>query len=120
MTVDVAALDGRHVSGPVQRYLDQDRALGPAIGSGAEPPFAWVAPGLIRPGEIPATRGHASLWASEHRPFPRVAVRQGDRIIAQRRLPWPVSPGRVSRGPWYLFTHVDPDAGDILIGLSDP
>ena len=44
--------------------------------------------------------------------------------------PWPcwkraemsarVSPGRIFRIPWNLFTHVDPDAGDILIGPSDP
>jgi thioredoxin reductase len=120
-TADVAALDGRHVSGPVRRYLDldHDRPLGPAVRLRAEPPFTWVAPGLIRPGEIPPTRGHASLWASEHRPFPRVTVRQGGRVIAQRRLSWPVSPGRVSRVPWDLFTQVDPGAGDVMIGLSD-
>jgi hypothetical protein len=119
-TADVAALDGRHVSGPVRRYLDldHDRPPGPAVRLRAEPPFTWVAPGLIRPGEIPPTRGHASLWASEHRPFPRVTVRQGGRVIAQRRLSWPVSPGRVSRVPWDLFTQVDPDAGDVVVGLS--
>ena len=120
-TADVAALDGRHVSGPVRRYLDlyHDRPPGPAVRLRAEPPFTWVAPGLIRPGEIPPTRGHASLWASEHRPFPRVTVRQGGRVIAQRRLSWPVSPGRISRVPWDLFTPVDPDSGDVMIGLSD-
>lgn len=136
-TADVAALDGRHVSGPVRRYLDlgldqdQDQNLdldldqdhrwppGPAVRLRAEPPFTWVAPGLIRPGEIPPTRGHASLWASEHRAFPRVTVRQGGRVIARRRLSWPVSPGRVTRIPWTLFTRVDPAAGDVTIGLSD-
>ncbi len=151
-TADIAALDGRHVSGAVRRYLDLDldldldpdqdhnrppgdhnrppgdhnrppgdhnRPPGPAVRLRAEPPFTWVAPGLIRPGEIPPTRGHASLWASEHRPFPRVTVRQAGRVIAQRRLSWPVSPGRVSRIPWTLFTQVDPDAGDVMIGLSD-
>ena len=120
-TADIAALDGRHVSGPVRRYLDldQERPPEPAVRLRAEPPFTWVAPGLIRSGEIPPTGGHASLWASEHRPFPRVTVRQGGRVIAQRRLSWPVSPGRVSRIPWTLFTQVDPGAGDVMIGLSD-
>ncbi len=130
-TADVAALDGRHVSGPVRRYLDLDldldqdqdqdhhRPPGPAVRLRAEPPFTWVAPGLIRPGEIPPARGHASLWASEHRPFPRITVRQGGRVIAQRRLSWPVSPGRVTRIPWTLFTQVDPTAGDVTISLSD-
>ena len=44
-TADVAALDGRHVSGPVHRYLDldQDRPPGPAVRLRAEPPFTWVA-----------------------------------------------------------------------------
>lgn len=77
-----------------------------------------MSPGLIRPGDIPPTRGHASLWACEHRPFPRVTVRQGGRIIARRRLAWPVSPGRVFRVPWDLVSQADPDAGDVVIGLS--
>lgn len=117
-TADVAALDGRHVSGPVQRYLDSDPDPRPAVRLRAEPPFTWVAPGLIRPGDVPVTRGHASLWADEHRPFPRVTVRQDGRIIARRRLPWPVSPGRVFRVPWDLFRQADPEAGDVIVGLS--
>ncbi len=116
-TADVAALDGRHVARQVQRYLAHEGAPRPAVRLRAEPPFTWVAPGLIRPGDVPATRGHASLWASEHRPFPRVAVRQGGRIIARRRLPWPVSSGRVFRVPWDMFRHVDPEAGDVMVGL---
>jgi hypothetical protein len=107
------------VAEPVRRYLDQDRAYGPAVRLRAEPPFIWVAPGLIRPGEVAAPGGHASLWASEHHPFPRVTVRQGGRSIAERRLPWPVAPGRVCRIPWNLFSQVDPEAGDVAIGLSD-
>ena len=117
-TADVAALDGRHVSGPVQRYLRSDPDRRPGVRLRAEPPFTWVAPGLIRPGDGPVTRGHASLWACEHRPLPRVTVRQGGRVIARRRLPWPVSPGRVFRVPWDLFREVDADAGDVVVGLS--
>jgi thioredoxin reductase len=119
-TADVAALDGRHVVGPVLRYLAQDEPDRPAVRLRAEPPFTWVTPGLIRPGDIPAPRGHASLWAREHRPFPVVTVRQGGRIIARRRLPWPVSPGRVFRVPWDLFGQADPDAGDVTVGLAPP
>jgi len=117
-TADIAALDGQHVAGPVRRYLDQGRASGPVVRLRAEPPFTWVAPGLIRPGEVAAPGGHASLWASEYHPFPRVTVRQGGRFIAERRLPWPVAPGRVCRIPWNLFSQVDPEAGDVAIGLS--
>jgi thioredoxin reductase len=117
-TADAAALDGRHVAGPVQRYLEHGGPGRPAVRLRAEPPFIWVTPGLIRPGDVPATGGHASLWACEHRPFPRVTVRQGGRVIARRRLAWPVSPGRVFRLPWDLFRQVDPEAGDVVIGLS--
>jgi thioredoxin reductase len=117
-TADVAALDGRHVAGQVRRYLEREGPPRSAVRLRAEPPFTWVAPGLIRPGDVPAARGHASLWANEHRPFPRVAVRQGGRVIARRRLPWPVSPGRVFRVPWDLFSQVDPEAGDVVVGLS--
>ena len=116
-TADVAALDGRHVVGPVRRYLDHGRTSRPAVRLRADPPFTWVSPGLIRPGDIPPTRGRASLWACEHRPFPRVAIRQGGRIIARRGLAWPVSPGRVFRVPWDLVSQADPDAGDVVIGL---
>ena len=116
-TADVAALDGRHVAGPVRRYLDHGRTSRPAVRLRADPPFTWVSPGLIRPGDIPPTRGRASLWACEHRPFPRVAIRQGGRIIARRGLAWPVSPGRVFRVPWDLVSQADPDAGDVVIGL---
>jgi thioredoxin reductase len=119
-TADVAALDGRHVAAQVKQYLDSGGERRPAVRLRAEPPFTWVAPGLIRPGDVPAPRGHASLWAREHRPFPCVTVRQAGRIIARRRLPWPVSPGRVFRVPWDLFRQVDPEAGDVTIALSRP
>ena len=117
-TADVAALDGRHVARQVRRYLERTGPPRPAVRLRAEPPFTWVSPGLIRPGDVPAARRHASLWAGEYRSFPRVAVRQGGRIVARRRLPWPVSPGRVFRVPWELFSQVDPEAGDVVVGLS--
>lgn len=43
---------------------------------------------------------------------------RADAVIAERRLPWPVAPGRVCRIPWNLFSPVDPEAGDVAIGLS--
>ena len=117
-TADAAALDGRHVARQVRRYLDQDEAPGPAVRLRAEQPFTWVAPGMIRPGDPAPARGRALLWACEHRPFPRVTLRQGDRVIARRRVPWPVAPGRVFHLPWDLFSQVTPEAGDVVIGLS--
>lgn len=117
-TADVAALDGRHVSAQVLRYLENGTAPLPAVRVTAEPPFTWVSPGILRPGDIPPARGRALLWATEYRPLPRVVIRQHGRVIARRRLPWPVSPGRVFRVPWDLFAGVDAEAGDVQIGLS--
>jgi thioredoxin reductase len=117
-TADVAALDGRHVSAQVLHHLENGTAPLPAVRVTAGPPFSWVSPGIIRPGDIAPARGRALLWATEYRPLPRVVIRQHGRIIARRRLPWPVSPGRVFRVPWDLFGGVDPEAGDVVIGLS--
>jgi pyruvate/2-oxoglutarate dehydrogenase complex dihydrolipoamide dehydrogenase (E3) component len=116
-TADVAALDGRHVAHQVHRYLTGHRDSAPAVRLRAESPFAWVAPGLYRPGDVPAARGRALLWAWSYHRFPTVALRQHGSVIASRRLPWPVSPGRVFRLPWDLFSATDPEGGDVLIGL---
>jgi thioredoxin reductase len=117
-TADVAALDGRHVAAQVAGYLENAAEPLPAVRVTAAAPFTWVSPGLIRPGDVPPARGRALLWGDQYRPFPRVEVRQQGRVIARRRLPWPVSPGRVFRVPWDMFGGVDPGAGDVLIGLS--
>ena len=117
-TADVAALDGRHVAGSVKRYLEHGGPSRPAVRLRAEPPFTWVAPGLIRPGDPAPARGRALLWAHEHRPFPCITLRQDDRVIARQRVPWPVAPGRVFHLPWDLFSQVTPEAGDVVIGLS--
>ncbi len=48
-----------------------------------------------------------------------VVVFTGSRIPDHEpaRLPWPVSPGRVFRVPWELFSRVDTEAGDVVVGL---
>ena len=117
-TAGVAALDGRHVARQVRRFLDREAVPRPAVRLRAELPFTWVTPGIIRPGGPAPARGRALLWSCEHRPFPCIALRQDNRVIARRRMPWPVAPGRVFHLPWDLFSQVTPEAGDVLIGLS--
>jgi thioredoxin reductase len=116
-TADVAALDGQHVSAGVLRYLEHGAARVPGVRLRAEPPLEWVSPAIIRPGDPPPARGRALLWGAEYRPWPRVVVRQDGRIIARRRLSWPLSPGRVFRVPWDFFRNVQPDAGEVHIAL---
>ena len=79
--------------------------------------FAWVSPGLLRPAD-PPPRERLLLWATEHRSAPRVVVRQGDRVLRRRLVPWPASPGRVFRLPWSVLAGVHPEAGDVTIGLG--
>ena len=81
-------------------------------------PFTWVSPGVIRPGDPAPARSRVLLWSAEYRALPRVVVRQGGAVVTRRRLPWPVSPGRVFRIPFGLLEAVRIDAGDVSISLD--
>lgn len=115
-TADAAALDGRHVAGPVTGWLDRHATPGPGPRITTAPPFRWVSPQRLDPNH-PAPRGHLLLWVDEHHPFPTVRAVQGGRTLRQRRLPWPAAPGRVFRVPADLLAGATPDAGDIVVEL---
>lgn len=117
-TADIAALDGRHVAGQVAAWLTGHRPEPQAIRLRAAPPFRWVAPGLLRPGDPPPSRQRLLLWTDELVRAPRVTAAQDGRVIGSRRLPWPASPGRVFRVPWSLLEKAGPAAGDITIALA--
>jgi thioredoxin reductase len=117
-TADVAALDGRHVAGAVAAHLESgDRRL-PAVRLRTEAPFRWVTPGWLRPDAGAPPRHRLLLWADEHHRTPQVEARQGASVIGRRRLPWPVSPGRMFRVPWSLVADADPEAGDVTLSLA--
>ena len=117
-TADVAALDGRHAAAQVRDWLEGRRPPAGRVRIGAVDPFAWVAPGWMRPGDVAPARGRLLLWPTEFRAVPLVVVRQGDRVVARRRLPWPMSPGRMFRVPWSMLADVRPGAGDVIIALA--
>ena len=116
-TADVAALDGQHVAGQVQAYLNGARAQPDAARIVAAAPLRWVSPNLLRAGAPAPPRGRLLLWSSELVRRPTVTVGQDGREVAARRLPWPASPGRVFRVPSTLLERADPGGGDITIGL---
>lgn len=118
-TADVAALDGRHVADSVRRWFDGGAAATPAPGVPvlADPPFTWIAPNLVRPGDGVPARRRILLWTDERRLAPRVAVHQDGREISRRTLPWPAVPGRVLRVPASVLDGVRADAGPVRIGL---
>ena len=117
-TADVAALDGRHVAEQVRRYLDGHRHSGPGVRLLADDPLLWVAPGIVRPDDPAPARSRLVMWASEFRAVPRIEVRQDGRVVARRRLPWAMSPGRAFRVPFSLLAGIDARGGDVRIGLS--
>jgi thioredoxin reductase len=116
-TADVAALDGRHVAGPVLDWLDGREPDGLAVRLRAEKPFRWVAPGLLRPGDPAPARRRLLLWTDQLIRLPRVVITQDGRTLADRRIPWPASPGRVFRIPWSLLRDANPHGGEVTIGL---
>lgn len=116
-TADVAALDGDHVAEHIAQYLADPVTPSAGVRVLAADPLAWITPGVWRPGEEPPRR-RLLAWARQFRTVPMVEVRQGGRVIARRRLPWPAAPGRVFRIPSAVLADVRPDRGDVTIGLT--
>jgi thioredoxin reductase len=121
-TADVAALDGKHVADQVTAWLDGGDAVDGSAVMGvrilADPPFRWVAPQILRPGDPAPPRGRLLLWTDELVNLPRVTVRQDGRLLASKTLAWPAAPGRMFRVPSHLLNGVSPAEGPIHIGLA--
>jgi hypothetical protein len=117
-TADVAALDGVHVADAVLAHLRGDRVAAEPVDIVAEPPFRWVSPSLMRPGDAAPARGRLLLWSDELRHAPLVVARQSGRRVGAVRLPWPAAPGRVFRVPWRLLAAVAADSGPVTISLG--
>lgn len=117
-TADVAALDGAHVATAVLRHLDGEPFATEHVEVRAAPPFAWVAPSLLRVGQPAPSRGRLLLWSHEQVAFPTVVAEQAGHVLARRRLPWPAAPGRVFRVPWTLLRGARMGEGPVTIGLG--
>jgi thioredoxin reductase len=118
-TADIAALDGTFVADRVQAHLRKgtaaDRPMGIRIQ--AEAPFRWVSPNLLRPNDPAPPRKRLLLWTDQLIRFPTITVSQLGHVIATKRTPWPASPGRVFRVPSSVLEDVDPDRGNVTIGV---
>ena len=117
-TADVAALDGVHVAEQVLAQLAGELPTSPGVPIEVDAPFRWIAPNLVRPGDVRAPRNRALLWSDANVAFPRIEVRQDDRVLTRRRVPWPVATGRVFRLPWDVFDAVRGDAGPVRVRLA--
>lgn len=116
-TADVAALDGKHVASAVEAWLRHDPGTKPTVQIKTAPPFRWVTPQLISDG-TPAPRGDLLLWTDEYRRLPTVRAVQGGRTLAEKRVPWPASPGRVFRIPYDLVAAAVSDQGEVTIEMA--
>jgi NADPH-dependent 2,4-dienoyl-CoA reductase/sulfur reductase-like enzyme len=116
-TADIAALDGRHVAAQARRYLDGHRPAQDGIRIQADAPLRWVAPAVLRPGDPAPARGRLLLWTDALVRVPKVVARQDGRVIGQKMLPWPASPGRVFRVPSSILRAADPHGGAVTLSL---
>ena len=117
-TADAAALDGRHVAETVRQALTGTGSSAQArvevlAGDG----FRWVSPQRIEPGAAPS-RDQLLLWPDRLARLPRVRVVQDGAVLAERRIPWPASPGRVFRVPASLLAGVSPTGGPVTVSLA--
>lgn len=117
-TADVAALDGRHVAEQVRYHLKGQPPRQQGCRITVREPFTWVSPGVIRTPAVAPPRSRVLLWSNEFRGLPTIEVSQDDEVICRRRVPWPVSPGRVFRLPWGMFAGAHPDGGDVVVSLA--
>jgi len=117
-TADVAALDGRHVAEQVANHLTGAPPRQQGLQITAREPFTWVSPSLISSPAIAPPRSRVLLWSTEFRALPIIEVSQAGSVICRRRIPWPVSPGRVFRLPWSMFASADPDRGEVVVSLA--
>ena len=115
-TADVAALDGRSVATHVLAHLRHQLsgASGPRITPGTN--LKWISPGILDPATTPP-RKRLLCWPRLHITIPTVTITQNRQPVAQRRLPWPASPGRIFRIPASMLDHVHRDRGEITVDI---
>jgi len=116
-TADIAALDGAAVARHVRAHLDGYQPASNRVELRAAPPFRWVAPHYLRPGDPAPARNRLLLWTDTYIPTPTVVLRQDGRTVATKRLWWPAAPGRVFRIPSDVLNGIDPYGGAVTIGV---
>ncbi|MGW2261596.1 NAD(P)/FAD-dependent oxidoreductase [Streptomyces sp. NPDC001780] len=116
-TADVAALDGKHVAQQVVDHLHGRPQPSDGVRLIADAPFRWVAPQILRPNDPAPARDRLLLWTDEFTRFPKVTIRQDERVITRRTLVWPAAPGRVFRVPSSVLDGVSPTGGPVHIGV---
>lgn len=116
-TADGAALDGRHVVAAVRAHLSGRHLPSPHLHLAAAPPFRWVTPQRLLPGQE-SPRGQLLLWTDQYRRLPVVRATQDGRLVGRRRIPWPAAPGRIFRVPAALVAGAHTGGGAVVLELE--
>lgn len=118
-TADNAALDGRRVAASVREWLAGGRQLGAGVPVRAAAPLAWIAPGLVRPGDPAPVGGRLVAWVSQYHRFPTVVAVQDGREIGRVRTPWPAAPGRIFRIPFSVLGGLNPGGSAVEVRVAE-
>ncbi|WP_210493610.1 FAD-dependent oxidoreductase [Patulibacter sp. SYSU D01012] len=120
-TADVAALDGRHVAGPVSAWLSAgasstDWPVAP-VAIQLDSPLRWIAPNVLVPGAGLPPRERFALRADAQARRVRVTVTQDDRTLWTGRLAH-LGPARCSTLPADWVPRVRPDGGPVRVRVD--
>lgn len=116
-TADVVAIEGKFAGERVLEFLGGTRPGSAQVDLRVEGPLRWVSPAVYRPADPTPARNRLVSWSDEAIRFPTVIARQGARVIAGKRLTWPLAPGRAFRIPADVLKHVDPAAGEVTLSV---
>ena len=115
-TADRCALDGISVADSVIDYLDHGPRHDAVIDVIAGEAVSWVSPGKIR-FDGRAAPGRFTIWPDKALRSARVAVSQGDKPIATRRLIDGAVPGRPVGLSARFVGAVDPEGPPVRVSL---
>ncbi|MGC5617582.1 NAD(P)/FAD-dependent oxidoreductase [Georgenia sp. Z1491] len=117
-TADVVALAGTHAGERILEHLAGRPAPEASVRLMAEDPIRWVSPSRWAPGGPAPARNRLVCWMDRLVTRPVVTVRQGGRVLARRRLPWPAAPGRTFRIPSGVLDGVTADGGEVRLSVD--
>jgi hypothetical protein len=84
-TADRAALEGRAAARSIARWLEKAQWSMGRLGVEVEAPLGWVSPNVLsRDVPVPGFR----FWAEEFRKDCTLQLRQGERVLYEKRLRW--------------------------------
>ncbi|WMX48387.1 FAD-dependent oxidoreductase [Streptomyces roseicoloratus] len=114
----VAAAEGRTVADAVHAHLAGAPWPGPGVPLRAEGALRHLSPGRLPVGPAAGPAPTVLLRPAERLPAPLLTVRQGDRLLYERRVPALLEPHRSLRHPAHWAVDADPTGGAVTLRLA--